>query len=1282
MADSNHVRNKSSNSSFWSQVIGPILTVVTLAAIEVLSHTEYAIPNPGPIYLTTVVYATFSGSFWAGLISAAISLVYALGFFSTPGHLFEYTDENARHLLVLALTTPTLVLMVGFLKRRAEQALRLEATNDILNQQLGERKQVEEKLRRANERFELAAAAINGIIYELDLTQNTIERTQGLSEVLGYRTEEAETTVQWWMERIHPDDQQRVRDEINSKIAASSSFTVEYRIRHKNDRYLYVWDRGLIVRDADGRAVRVVGCTLDISDRQLAQDECDRAHSQLETERALLEAVLRQLPVGAIVAEAPSGKLLFGNEQVDRIWRHPFRESSDIEEYREYQGFHSDGRPYQPQEWPLARSISTGEVVIDEEIQFLRGDDTQGTMHVSSSPVCDRAGNLVAAVVTFFDITQRSSNQALLATQNTVLEMIAKGATLLSVLDVLARLIEQQSDGALCSILLMDKEEQKLYYSAAPSIPDSYFQAIASGVPIGAVAGSCGTAAYRREPVIVSDIANDPLWVEYKDLPLSYGLQACWSVPIFATNGDILGTFAMYYRKPQQPSLQDRKLVEISTTLAGIAIERQRTEDAKRQSEARFRRLVESNIIGVVFADFNGNVTDTNDAFLNMLGYTRQELQFGNVRWDIMTPEEFDDLDRHKNEEMLTAGTCTPWEKEYIRKDGSRVPVLVGLARLEESPDSCVAFVLDLTKRKRTEEALRESEKRFRQLAENIDEVFWICSHDPKQLLYVSPAYEKIWGRTTVSLYEDPLSWVNSIHPEDRERVIAAAKKQSYEKYDQEYRIARPDSEERWIRDRAFPIQNDQGKVYRIVGIAEDITRAKQLEATLRQQAEELEKASRIKDEFLAIVSHELRTPLNAMLGWATMLRTRKLNETTIARALETIERNAKSQVKLIEDLLDVSRLIRGQIRLNIRPVDLISVIESSISTVLPSCEAKAIALQSMLAPDTGYVMGDAERLQQIVWNLLSNAIKFTPEGGRVTVRLSIVWGNGSSVMANPEESQQSPITNSQLPITHYAQIQISDTGSGISPEFLPYVFERFRQADSTTTRSQTGLGLGLAIVRQLVELHGGTVEVTSPGEGLGATFTVRLPLLERTQVGLRTSGGLAQQQEVQIEREDPEKTKNASSSSSLSPQSSPLSPQSSSSSLTPPRVLNILSGLRILVVDDEADAREFLSTALEQYGGKILAVASALDALEALEQFQPDVLVSDIGMPLEDGYSLIAKVRNHSTERVRRLPALALTAYASQADTQRAIDAGFDGHIAKPVEPTLLAEALAKLRR
>ena len=850
--------------SIWSQQSGPILTLVTIAIIELLSQTVFSIPNPAPIYLTAVVYATFSGSFPSGWISATMTLVYALWFFSTPGELFHYTDANAHSVLVLALTTPALVVMVGFLKRRVEKAVQLETANTILKQQLVEMQQVEVELRNANDRFHLAAEAVNGIIYDWDITKNYSGRTKGLTEVLGYQLQEAEATLDWWTERIHPEDRERVQEEIKQALALESSFTIEYRIRHKSDRYLYVWDRGLIVRDASHAAVRVVGCTLDISDRFHATIERDRLLEQLETERALLEAVLQQMPAGAIVAEAPSGKLILGNEQVDRIWRHPFLTSANIQEYHEYKGFHPDGRSYEPQEWPLARSISTGEVVMEEDIEILRGDGTRGTMRVSSSPVRSRTDAIVAGVVIFSDISDRKRNKALMKAQNTVLEMIASGAPLPQVLDVLTRLIEEQSDGALCSILLLDKEGKKLFYAAAPSLPESYQQVIADGLPIGENAGSCGTSAYRREPVIVSDIANDPLWAGFSHFPLDQGLQACWSLPIFATQGEVLGTFGMYYRTPRSPNSHEWKLIEISAHLAAIAIERQRSQEALVKSEARFRRLAESNIIGVIVADFSGNITDANDAFLQMVGYTREEFNQGKVRWDAMTPPEYLPLDEQKILELQASGSCTPWEKEYIRKDGSRIRVFLGIALLEEPENTCVCFVLDLTERKLLEESLR-------------------------------------------------------------------------------------------------------------------------------QQAQDLEQANRIKDEFLAVVSHELRTPLNAMLGWATLLRSRKFNEETTSRALETIERNAKSQVKLIEDILDVSRLMQGKIRLNICPVELKPLIEACINTVLPSCEAKGIILESVIDPVADFVSGDAERLQQIVWNLLANAIKFTSEGGRVTVRLSVV---------------------------------------------------------------------------------------------------------------------------------------------------------------------------------------------------------------------------------------------------------------------------------------------------
>ncbi len=408
--------------------------------------------------------------------------------------------------------------------------------------------------------------------------------------------------------------------------------------------------------------------------------------------------------------------------------------------------------------------------------------------------------------------------------------------------------------------------------------------------------------------------------------------------------------------------------------------------------------------------------------------------------------------------------------------------------------------------------------------------------------------------------------------------------------------------------------------------------------ASLQQQTEQLQEANRMKDEFLAILSHELRSPLNAILGWAQLLRTRKLSETQTAKAMETIERNARSQTQLIEDLLDISRMIRGKLNLNVRTCDLVPLIESAIETVKLAAQAKEIDLQLSLTQQHNsqfLVSGDNERLQQVIWNLLSNAIKFTPSGGKVEIRLSQSIGNGQRLASH---------LNQPPSMTSYAQIQVIDTGIGISPEFLPYVFDRFRQADSSSTRSYGGLGLGLAIVRHLVELHGGTVHVDSQGKEQGTTFAVNLPLLIPSGTAISES---TSSQEVDVV--------------SLSPGPS-------------------LLGVRVLVVDDEIDTREFITTVLQQCQAQVQAVGSVPEALQVISQWLPDVLVSDIGMPEEDGYSLIRKLRSQPPEKGGRIPAAAITAYARAEDRMRAIQEGFQLHLPKPIEPAELATVVASL--
>ncbi|MEH2306430.1 hybrid sensor histidine kinase/response regulator [Nostoc sp.] len=559
-------------------------------------------------------------------------------------------------------------------------------------------------------------------------------------------------------------------------------------------------------------------------------------------------------------------------------------------------------------------------------------------------------------------------------------------------------------------------------------------------------------------------------------------------------------------------------------------------------------------------------------------------------------------------------------EKE-LRKYQNHLEEMVAI-RTNEITKTNEQLQQEILERQRILEVLRQSEERYRYLAEAIPQLVWTTKPNGE-----CDFFNQNWCDYTGLTLEQSLGsgWLAALHPDDiqnADEVWSNAVKNGTI-YNNEYRFKRAsDGSYRWQLARGLPLKDEQGIVVKWFGTCTDIHEQKQileerahlleLEQIARAKAET---ANRIKDEFLAVLSHELRTPLNAILGWSKLLQSRRLDQAKTSEALATIERNANLQVQLIEDLLDISRILQGKLTLNITKINLESTILSALETIRLAAETKLIEVSTVFEPDVGQVMGDSTRLQQVVWNLLSNALKFTPKGGKIEVRLEQADG--------------------------YAQIIVSDTGKGISPEFLPFVFDYFRQADSTSTRNFGGLGLGLAIVRNIVEIHGGIVKAKSEGEDKGAIFTVSLPLLPDE------SRSLTDKQNYAV---------------FLTSNSLPL------------------SGIRVLVVDDDTDSRDFVAFVLEEDGAFVIAVSSAYEALQTLALVKPDVLVSDISMPEMDGYMLIHQVRTLTPEQGGQIPAIALTAFARNDDQQEALKAGFQMHLSKPVNPEELIVAITRI--
>jgi PAS domain S-box-containing protein len=665
-------------------------------------------------------------------------------------------------------------------------------------------------------------------------------------------------------------------------------------------------------------------------------------------------------------------------------------------------------------------------------------------------------------------------------------------------------------------------------------------------------------------------------------------------------------------------------LAPVSRDLEAAAHGRESAEHARRESLAQLAALVNQATAGVAHLGRDGLFILVNRRYGELAGRPPADL-IGHRLEEVLHPDD-------RAREVAALRALTPdaperaTEARYRRPDGSDrwVDASLSLVHGADAPasgaaDSVTIVALDATARRAALDAARAGDTRFRTMADAAPVLVWLAAPDARRTWFNSEWLAFVGCRLDEEI---GAGWLAHVHPDDRARCTEAATRDyaARRRCRLVYRLRRHDGMDRWVHDDGVPLLAADGTFTGYVGACVDVTGEKLAELERRELLErerkarrEAEAASQAKDEFLAALSHELRTPLHALRLWAGILRNGLDDPQALAHAADTIDRNAVLQARLVDDLLDVSRIVSGQLRLAIEWVALGPIVEAAVETVRPAALNKGVALIQDLAPGVGSVRGDAIRLQQVVWNLLANAVRFTPAGGRVEIRLR--------------------------PMDGEAALSVTDSGRGIAAGLLPHVFDRFRQGESGTNRSHGGLGLGLSLARQLVELHGGTIEAASPGPGRGATFTVRLPV-----------------------------------GSAAAPPAPPATGPGATGSV------RSLDRVRVLVVDDDAETREVMAEALGREGAVVTTAPSVGEAVAIIERGWPDVLLSDIGMPGEDGYDLIRKVRHLEAVGGRHLPAIALTGYAAADDRRRVLEAGFEAHVTKPVPAATLAPLIASL--
>jgi PAS domain S-box-containing protein len=1087
------------------------------------------------------------------------------------------------------------------------------------------RKQAEENLRQSERRFKATFENAAVGIARLSPDGRWLEVNQRLCDIVGYAREELMTKT--FGDITHPDDLDADWSQARRLLSGDiASYSMEKRYHRKDGAAVWVNLTVSVVRMADGSPDYFVSVVEDISARRRAED-------MLREREERLRLATTAANLGVFEWDLQAGRAIWENERMYEIFGHTRADGAlDRAELLEMYVSPEDVPSF---EQALAGGIKSGRP-FHTVYRIRRKDGATRWLDLAAVFELAADGAPVRMLGVLGDITERKRLEeaslkrvALLADVNAALA--EHQGSLREMLQKCAEAMVRHLGAAFARIWTLNQKESLLELQASAGLY-THLNGKHSRVPVGKL--KIGLIAEARQPHLTNDVKNDPL-ISDPAWARELNMTAFAGYPL-KVEDRVVGVMAMFARRP----LAEETIEALTTVAAPVAqgIERKRAEEALGASEGRLRTML-SAIPSLTYEfDPAGHITFVSDQWLAYTGMTADEGAGMGVA-DAVHPDEADAV---KALWLAAQRSGAPFESQHriLAADGSYRWFLSRALPGRDEDGRIVRWAFSLTDIDdliRIGRALRESKERLSGIVSSAMDAIITVDEDLRVVLF-NEAAEKMFGCPAAEALGSPIG-----------RFIPSRLRGAYAEHVRRFgenggagRAAgslsaltarRADGTEFPIEAAISSVEVGGRKLYTV--IHRDITERKLAEAEREQLAQEqaareaAEAANRSKDEFLAMVSHELRSPLNAILGYTRMLRSGSLDQDAIKKAADVVERSAKAQVQIIEDLLDSARIISGKLRIELETIDLIPAIETALEAVRPAAEAKGVSLRSALPRESGQITGDPARLQQVIWNLLSNAVKFTPQGGHVELRMK----------GAPDQ----------------VRITVSDTGSGIEPEFLPHVFDRFRQADSSSKRRVGGLGLGLSLVKHLVESHGGAITAGSEGPGRGATFTVTLP---------RRPPQLVAQPR-------PTTKSGAGRMENVIPTDQPIS----------------LAGVSVLMVNDQEEAREVLTKALGEYGARVTAVSSGVEALAFLSNprngKRPDALILDIAMPAEDGYALLKKIRALEVAQgvaSDRIPAIALTTLGRSEDRVRALRAGFMMHVAKPVEPAELAVALASL--